>query len=51
MFLGLTQYYREYIYHFAEMAKPLYEVLKHSEKDTEVIQFTPEETEKIFCAM
>ena len=33
------------------MAKPLYEVLKHSEKDTEVIQFTVEETEGILGAM
>ena len=33
------------------MAKPLYEVLKHSEKDTEVIQFTAEETEGILRAM
>ena len=33
------------------MAKPFYEVLKHSEKDTEVIQFTAEKTEGILRAM
>merc|ERR1712020_579478 len=50
-FLGSINYYADFIVDLAEMARPLYEVLKRKCREDEFIPFSPEEKAELTAAM